>query len=74
MSRWRKYVDQNQHHYLYDDVVLMLMNLNDAVVMVNDDFYYLYYYEQQAILNLQLNYDYVIEMSPNVVKVYDLSK
>jgi hypothetical protein len=53
----------------------MLMNLNDAVVvMVNDDFYYLYYYEQQAILNLQLNYDYVIEMLPNVVKVYDLSK
>jgi hypothetical protein len=70
MSKWRKYVGHYQHHYLYDDVVLMMMNLNDEVVMVNDDCY-LDSYEQQVISNLQLNYDYVIEMLPNVVKVYD---
>lgn len=55
MNRWHIYVGQNRHH-LCDDVVSM-MNLMEEVVKVNADYFPC---EQQAIVNLQLNYDYVI--------------
>jgi len=62
MNKSHIYVDQN-HHHLYDDAVLM-MNLIEEVEMVNADYSP---YEQQVILNLQLNYDYVIVIQLNEV-------